>query len=98
MSDAPEPWPEGLEAYSRSPDFTEATIPDALQRNHSTKASVWAKLHVIEGSLRFHDLVTGRTQLLSAGAHPVIFPGVPHQVELVGPVRFFVEFHARARS
>lgn len=98
MSDPQESWPDDLEAYRRSPDFTEATIPEALQRSHSTKAGVWAKLHLIEGSLRFHDLETGRTQLLSAGAHPVILPGRPHQVELVGPVRFFVEFHARRAS
>ncbi|WP_333615352.1 DUF1971 domain-containing protein [Enterovirga sp.] len=98
MSDAPEPWPDGLEGYSRSPDFTEATIPAALQRSHSTKAGVWAKLHLIEGSLRFRDLETGKTQLLAAGVHPVIFPGRLHEVELVGPVRFFVEFHARPAS
>lgn len=87
------PWPDGLVAYRRSPDFTETTIPGGLLRAHATKPGVWAKLHVLAGSLRFRDLESGEERLLPMGVHPLIFPAALHEVEPCGPVRFFVEFH-----
>lgn len=85
-------WPEGLVPYRRTPEFTEATTPQALQRAHSTRPGTWARLHVLDGRLAFRDLVTGEGVELAAGVHPLIFPQREHQVELLGPVRFFVEF------
>ena len=34
-------FPDGLVALRRTPDFTEATIPKGLQRDHNTKVGVW---------------------------------------------------------
>jgi tellurite methyltransferase len=38
----------------RTPEFTEATVPQGLLRDHSTKAGVWAQIRVLEGTLRYH--------------------------------------------
>lgn len=86
-------WPDGLAPYRRTPDFTEATIPPGLLKAHATKHGVWGKLHVIAGTLKFLDLVSGEQRALSVGIHPLIFPEELHEVEPCGPVRFFVEFH-----
>lgn len=88
-------WPDDLIAYKRTPLFTEATVPAGLLRAHETKAGVWARLHVLEGALRFRDLVGGEERLLSPGIHPLVFPASPHEVEPDGMVRFFVEFLRR---
>lgn len=89
-------WPEGLVAYKRTPDFTEASVPAGLLKAHSTKAGVWAELHVEQGRLRFRDLETGAEHLLAAGAHRLIFPEALHEVAPVGAVRFHVEFYRAA--
>lgn len=91
-------WPDGLVPYRRTAEFTEATTPEALQRAHSTRPGTWARLHVLDGRIAFRDLVSGERFELEAGAHPLIFPQRDHQVELLGPVRFFVEFCEPARD
>lgn len=45
--------PDGFEAYGRSPEFTPETLPAKLQSAHSTKAGVWALLHIIEGEVLY---------------------------------------------
>ena len=87
--------PEGLAPYKRSAEFNETSVPAALLRHHSTKAGVWARVHVLEGRLRFRDAETGSERILEEGSHPVIFPQRQHKVEPLGKVRFFVEFWAR---
>jgi len=87
-------WPENLATYKRTPEFDAASCPKALQRAHSTKPGVWAKLHVLAGELLFRDIETGRESLLRSGIHPLIFPQRLHEVEPREGVRFFVEFHA----
>ena len=42
-------WPDGLLAYKRTPEFTEASVPAGLLRRHSTKPGVRACLHVEAG-------------------------------------------------
>lgn len=98
MADSrPEKLPDGLEAYRRTDEFTEQTLPAALRRNHSTKAGVWALIHVLEGRLRYcvpswnHDVV------LEPGAPGIVAPQVEHFVEPHGSVRLFVEFHAQPK-
>lgn len=88
----PEHWPDNLSGYKRTPEFTEITVPNALLRAHATKDNTWARLHVLEGKLRFHDEITDQEMVLSIGVHPCIFPGRVHHVTPDGAVRFFVEF------
>lgn len=85
-------WPSGLTEYSRSPEFTETSVPQALQRDHATKDRVWARLHVLEGKLKFVDQEGAGEFILDPGVHEVIFPGRLHHVAVMGRVRFFVAF------
>jgi tellurite resistance-related uncharacterized protein len=94
VSAEPEDWPKGLAAYKRTAEFTETSVPAALLRHHSTKAGVWARVHVLEGRLRFRDAESGSEQILEEGSYPLIFPQRLHEVEPLGKVRFFVEFWA----
>lgn len=78
--------------YKQTPGFTETSVPAALLKAHSTKAGVWARIHVEEGQLRFRDLETGAATTLTVGVFRLIYPQALHQVELIGSVRFSVEF------
>jgi tellurite resistance-related uncharacterized protein len=95
------PWPAerlpaGLEAYRRTPEFSEESVPEGLLRDHSTKAGVWGLIRIVEGQLLYR--VTDRRRapterLLDAGDRPgVVEPEILHKVEPTGRVRFFVEF------
>lgn len=91
MNDIPI-WPDRLIGYKKTPEFTEASVPAALLRDHATKDGVWARLHVLEGNLGFVDQADGSRVTLTPGIHSCIFPARMHHVALEGPVRFFVEF------
>jgi len=87
-------FPAGLTKYSETPLFTADSVPDKLLKAHATKAGVWGKLQVLEGSL--HYIVPGpplSRSLIEAGDHGVIEPTVPHHLELAGPVSFKVVFY-----
>ena len=85
--------PPDVVAYRRTSEFSDATIPAALRRHHATKAGVWARIHVIEGSLRYRILEPTPTEYILSPEHPgVVEPEVPHEVEPIGGVRFYVEF------
>jgi tellurite resistance-related uncharacterized protein len=86
--------PPGLAAYRRTPIFTEQTLPAGLRSRHQTKAGVWGLISVIEGSLRFRRLEPLAEATVNAGSCAVVAPEEPHEVEPLGPVRFFIEFHA----
>ncbi len=85
--------PERAVAYHRSPTFDEHSVPDNLTKKHTLKEGAWGLLHVEQGSLRFVDLTTGRAEVVEAGTQRVIEPRVAHHVEIVGPVRFYLEFY-----
>ena len=85
--------PEGTKAYKRTPEFCETTIPAGLLRRHSTKAGVWGRIRVLEGTLRYRILEPEpEDHILAPGVDGIVEPEVSHEVEPVGPVRFFVEF------
>jgi tellurite resistance-related uncharacterized protein len=88
--------PQGLESYSRTPTFTEETVPAALCRDHSTKEGSWGLIHVESGALRYRVTDPGRiptSRDLAPETEPgVVEPTILHQVEPLGPVRFHVEF------
>lgn len=85
--------PPGLEAYRRTDDFTEQTLPAGLRKNHTTKAGVWALIHVEEGKLRYCVPGWNYDEVLEPGTQGIVAPQVEHFVEPQGPVRFYVEFH-----
>jgi tellurite methyltransferase len=80
-------------ASNRTPTFNATTIPDGLRASHSTKAGVWAKIHVLSGQLRYRvHAPFGDSVLLDVDSEGVILPEVLHEVEAQGEVAFFVEF------
>lgn len=99
MSTVPLHLPPGLEAYSRSGDFTPETLPAKFRQFHATKAGVWGVIHVIDGTLRYH-LEAPRTGevVATAGETVVIEPAVQHRVEFVEAGRFYVEFFRPAET
>jgi tellurite resistance-related uncharacterized protein len=85
--------PANVVPYQRTREFSEATVPDALRRRHTTKPGVWGRICVLEGSLRYRILEPVREEhLLSAELHGIVEPEIAHEVEPLGAVRFYVEF------
>ena len=85
--------PVDVQPYKRTPEFDESTVPSALLRRHDTKACVWARIHVLEGRMRYRILEPETEEHeLAPGHDGIIEPRVDHQVEILGPVRFCVEF------
>lgn len=91
--------PSGVQPYSRTPDFTESSVPAALRKAHTTKDGTWALIHVLEGRLayRIEDPRRARSERILTPETPqgIVEPTILHSVEPLGPVRFFVEFHRR---
>lgn len=85
--------PDEARPYQRTKTFSEDSVPAALRRSHSTKAGVWGRIQVLEGRLRYRILEPAVEEVvLEPGRDGVVEPEVPHEVEPVGRVRFFVEF------
>jgi tellurite resistance-related uncharacterized protein len=88
--------PPKLSPYRRTAEFTAATVPAGLLRAHTTKAGAWGLIHVLEGRLAYRITDPRRPPsetILTAGAEPgLVEPTVLHEVEPLGPVRFYVEF------
>lgn len=84
--------PASVQAYRKTPVFTETTIPAGLLRDHSTKPGTWGLIHVISGDLRLHFAEDGAAERLAPGRPGVLPPEALHRVAADGPVRFFVEF------
>jgi tellurite resistance-related uncharacterized protein len=86
--------PAGATAYKRTREFENATIPDALRKDHSTKPGVWGLIQVLEGRLRYIvEEPHACEMVLEPGKNGVVLPEVLHRVEPLGDVRFFVEFY-----
>jgi tellurite resistance-related uncharacterized protein len=64
-----------------------------LDRQHATKAGVWARIHVVESSLRYRILEPTPAEFVLSPTGPgIVEPEVPHEVEPIGDARFYVEF------
>jgi tellurite resistance-related uncharacterized protein len=88
--------PDTASHYKSTAVFTEDSTPAALQRSHTTAAGVWGRIRIIEGSLlyRITDArVPAEEVLLTPEHHGVVEPQIEHEVQLVGPVRFQLDFH-----
>jgi tellurite resistance-related uncharacterized protein len=86
--------PDGVTKYSETPVFTEETVPEKVTNNHSTKAGVWGKLCVLEGSVDY--IILGPPEdikRVEAGDFAVIEPTVIHRALPVGTAKFKVEFY-----
>lgn len=84
--------PGHVQVYHRTPDFDQNTIPAGLLREHTTKAGVWARIVVLEGELAFRSVARQLNVVLDNTRPGIVEPEVSHEVEPLGPVRFYVEF------
>lgn len=94
--------PATLEAYKTTPRFTATTVPGALTRTHQTKAGVWGRIEVLDGTLhltRFDDAgeVAGQ-EAIPAGEHRFVHPQEPHSVALGDDTAFQVTFLREANT
>ena len=87
--------PPGLEAYKRTPQFSEGNVPLGLLRAHATAEGVWGRIHILSGALAYRicdPRREAREMLLTVGTDGVVEPTILHEVAPQGAVRFFVEF------
>ena len=86
--------PAECTSYKKTPIFTEETVPQGLLGAHQTKAGTWGKIVVLEGQLRYRILEPQVEEHTLDSNHPgVVEPQVLHQVEPMGKVSFYVDFH-----
>ena len=89
--------PANARPYRRTDTFSETTVPAGLLKAHTTKQGAWALIHVLEGCLAYRITDPRRPAsefvLTPEGPPGVVEPTILHQVEPLGPVRFYVEFH-----
>ena len=86
--------PGDVAAYARTATFSARSTPENLRKPHRTKAGTWAKIIILEGRLRCRTLEPEVREFELSADHPrVVEPKVPHEVETVGDVRFYVEFY-----
>jgi tellurite resistance-related uncharacterized protein len=86
--------PADATRYHRTDVYTHETIPRSfLDSSHTTKAGVWCRVSVVEGSLTYRSLLSPAFEVtLTTGRPGIVEPEVEHAFELCGPVRFYVEF------
>ncbi|CAA2159919.1 putative S-adenosyl-L-methionine-dependent methyltransferase TehB [Methylobacterium brachiatum] len=85
--------PAGYVVYRRTPEYTRATIPKPLLSRHETKRGAWALIRILEGELRYCIEDPPFETILTPERPGVVEPEVPHRIEPIGDVRFFLEFH-----
>lgn len=101
MCEAPLVWSDvddksSYKVYKTTPEWTRETVPRAILRAHTTRAGTWGRICVREGALVYRVLEpTPRETRLDPSRMGWIEPQVPHEVELCGPVRFYIEFMRR---
>ena len=86
--------PENVQAYKRTPEFSEASIPQGLLNDHNTKAGVWGKIVILEGILEY-TIQEPEVEViqLTPEKFGVVEPTILHHIKALGPVKFFVEFY-----
>ena len=81
--------------YRSTAVFDETTLPDALRREHRTKAGVWGVIRVLEGRLRLERVDGGEAEVLTPDRPGLVLPEQTHRVEPMGRMRMQVDFYDR---
>ena len=86
--------PEQAQAYKRTPEFNQDTVPQGLLNAHQTKEGTWGKIVVLEGQLQYTiNEPEVEVIMLDQNTFGVVEPTILHQVKLMGDMRFYVEFY-----
>ena len=85
--------PEDLVVLRTTATWDDATLPDALRRNHRVASGRWGRLRVLSGAVRFVASTDPPTDVIveAPGTH-AIPPDVEHHVEPQGAITMAVEF------
>ena len=87
--------PGHLVAYKKTKIFTDETVPPALLSTHYTKKSTWAKIVVLSGVLSYIiDYEIPEIIELKPDTFGVIEPQIPHHLEIITEVEFYIEFYS----
>tara|TARA_R110002124_G_scaffold52685_5_gene151430 strand:+ start:1443 stop:1724 length:282 start_codon:yes stop_codon:yes gene_type:complete len=84
--------PDNVTFYSRTPVYTEKTLPPGFLKNHRTKEGVWGVIEVVDGELEY-VIGTSEKHILRSGYNGVVEPQVLHHVKPLGEVSFSVAFY-----
>lgn len=79
--------------YRETPVFDEASLPNALRKEHRTKEGVWGRICVIEGELILHYVDPPRQIALKQGDSAIVEPEQTHFVTPISAMKMKVEFH-----
>jgi len=79
--------------YRSTPVFDEATLPDALRREHRTKPGVWGVIRVLEGELRLERADGSEAEILTPHRSGLVLPEQTHRVTPLGKLRMQVDFY-----
>lgn len=86
--------PENVNSYKKTATFNQETVPAGLLKAHTTKAGTWGKINIISGKLLYMIETEPQESIeLSPSKYGVVEPEVPHHVQPLGEVEFFVEFY-----
>ncbi len=86
--------PSGVAYYARSPEFSDQSIPENLLDSHRTKTKTWANIVVTQGRILYRILEPRIEEYeLSPDRTGVVEPQVPHELEVMGDVRFHLDFY-----
>lgn len=98
MREPAEQLPPGLICYRSTPQFSEVSVPAALFDDHAIKDGVWGIIRIDSGSLRYHVTDERRVPTifeLEEGTDGIVEPTIRHRIELVGAIRFKVDFYRK---
>ena len=88
--------PDGLQLARTAGPFDADTLPAGLRRAHLVADRTWGLLRVLDGTVTFEIETEPPLRLtLRAGDEQPIPPGVPHQLQVDGPVHLAVDFLVR---
>ncbi len=86
--------PPHFVAYKRTRTFSSQDTPAALRAAHTTKAGVWAKIHVVQGEVTYSVESPDEPSLtLTPTREGIVVPERPHHVDPAPGAQFFVEFY-----
>jgi tellurite resistance-related uncharacterized protein len=86
--------PDSVAPYKKTPEFTEATVPAGLLKDHQTKAGVWGKIVLLEGELEY-TIIEPELEIIKLDKSKcgVVEPTILHHVTPLGKVRIYVEVY-----
>ncbi len=84
--------PAAAVAYKTTAVFDEVSLPQGLRSEHTTRVGVWGRIEVLAGRVRLVTPSLGRDEIIAAGAHGVVAPGIVHWLEPLEPIQLRVVF------